>query len=124
MSKRKTGKNSPKCQQRIKDLKLKDEHELQSYFVQRMEKYINSKGKIIIGWDEILEGGLAPNAVVMSWRGVEGGITAARQNHDVIMTPTSHMYFDYSQTRNEDSVTIGGYIPLEKCTTTSPYLMS
>lgn len=107
-------KKCPKCQQRIKDLKLKDEHELQSYFVQRMEKYINSKGKIIIGWDEILEGGLAPNAVVMSWRGVEGGITAARQNHDVIMTPTSHMYFDYSQTRNEDSVTIGGYIPLEK----------
>ena len=66
---------------------LKDEHELQSYFIQRMEKYINSKGKKMIGWDEILEGGLAPNAVVMSWRGEKGGIDAAKQNHDVIMTP-------------------------------------
>ncbi|MDZ4794399.1 MAG: family 20 glycosylhydrolase [Bacteroidota bacterium] len=102
------------CQQRIKDNKLKDEHELQSYFIQRMEKYLNSKGRILIGWDEILEGGLAPNAVVMSWRGEQGGIEAARQNHDVIMTPGNPVYFDHSQSENEDSVTIGGYNPIEK----------
>src|ERR1044072_6782325 len=96
------------------DNKLKDEHELQSYFVQRMEKYINSKGKTIIGWDEILEGGLGPNAVVMSWRGEKGGIEAAKQNHDVIMTPTTYVYFDYSQAKKEDSLTIGGYVPVNK----------
>ncbi|NJO25596.1 MAG: family 20 glycosylhydrolase [Bacteroidia bacterium] len=72
-----------------------------------MEKYINSKGKTLIGWDEILEGGLAPNAIVMSWRGEKGGIEAAKQKHEVIMTPTTYVYFDYSQTKNEDSVTIG-----------------
>lgn len=104
----------PRCQQRIKDLKLKDEHELQSYFIQRMEKYINSKGKTVIGWDEILEGGLAPNAIVMSWRGEEGGIEAAKQNHSVIMTPGNYVYFDHTQTKNEDSVTIGGHTPLDK----------
>ncbi|MDX2047484.1 MAG: beta-N-acetylhexosaminidase, partial [Chitinophagaceae bacterium] len=107
-------KKCPQCQQRIKDNNLKDEHELQSYFIQRMEKYINSKGKTLIGWDEILEGGLAPNAIVMSWRGEKGGIEAAKQKHEVIMTPTAYVYFDYSQTKNEDSITIGGYIPLEK----------
>jgi len=107
-------KNCPKCQRRIKENNLKDEHELQSYFVQRMEKYINSKGRTIIGWDEILEGGLAPNAIVMSWRGEQGGIEAAKQNHDVIMTPGSHVYFDHSQTKKEDSVTIGGYTTVQK----------
>jgi hexosaminidase len=107
-------KKCPKCQKRMADNKLKDEHELQSYFVQRMEKYINSKGKTIIGWDEILEGGLAPNAVVMSWRGEKGGIEAAKQNHDVIMTPTTYVYFDYSQAKKEDSLTIGGYLPVNK----------
>lgn len=107
-------KRCPRCQDRIKLLNLKDEHGLQSYFIQRMERYINSKGKTIIGWDEILEGGLAPNAIVMSWRGETGGIEAAKENHPVIMTPGSHVYLDYSQTKNEDSVTIGGYIPLEK----------
>jgi hexosaminidase len=79
-----------------------------------MEKYLNSKGKTLIGWDEILEGGLAPNAVVMSWRGIEGGIEAAKQNHYVIMTPGNPLYFDHSQSENEDSVTIGGYNPIEK----------
>jgi hexosaminidase len=79
-----------------------------------MEKYINGIGKTIIGWDEILEGGLAPNAIVMSWRGEKGGIEAAKQNHDVIMTPGSHVYIDHSQTRNEDSVTIGGYTTVQK----------
>ncbi|MBP6025005.1 beta-N-acetylhexosaminidase [Ferruginibacter sp.] len=106
-------KRSAFCQQLIKEKNLKDEHGLQSYFIQRIEKYINGKGKKIIGWDEILEGGLAPNSTVMSWRGEEGGIEAAKQNHDVIMTPGSHCYFDHSQSKNEDSVTIGGYLPLE-----------
>ena len=88
-------KNCPKCQQRIKNEGLSDEHELQSYFVKRIEKFINSKGKKIIGWDEILEGGLAPEATVQSWRGVKGAIEAAKQGHDVIVSPTSNCYFDY-----------------------------
>lgn len=102
------------CQNRIKENNLKDEHELQSYFIQRIEKYVNNKGKSIIGWDEILEGGLAPNATVMSWRGEKGGIEAAKQKHNVIMTPGSHCYLDHSQSKNEDSVTIGGFTSLEK----------
>jgi hexosaminidase len=102
-----------RCQQRMKELGLKDEHELQSWFVQRMEKYLNSKGKTLIGWDEILEGGLAPNAIVMSWRGETGGIEAAKQKHQVIMTPGKPVYFDHTQSKNEDSVTIGGYNPIE-----------
>ena len=104
----------PKCQKRIKELGLKDEHELQSYFIQRIEKYVNSKGKKIIGWDEILEGGLAPKATVMCWSGEKGGIEAAKQDHDVIMTPTTYVYFDYAQQKNEDSLVIGGYLPIEK----------
>ncbi len=107
-------KQCPNCQKRIKDLKLKDEHELQSWFVQRIEKYLNSKGKTLIGWDEILEGGLAPNAVVMSWRGEKGGIEAAKEKHNVIMTPGNPVYFDHTQSENEDSVTIGGFNPIEK----------
>lgn len=103
----------PACQKRMKDNNLKDEHELQSYFIQRIEKYLNSKGKTIIGWDEILEGGLAPNAVVMSWRGEKGGIEAAKQKHGVIMTPGNPLYFDHTQSKNEDSVTFGGYNPIE-----------
>ncbi len=104
----------PKCQRRIKDLNLKNEEGLQSYFVQRIEKYVNSKGRQIIGWDEILEGGIAPNASIMSWRGEKGGIEAARQKHDVVMTPGEYVYFDHSQTRNDDSLTIGGYLPLSQ----------
>jgi len=107
-------KKCPRCQQRMKEHDLKDEHELQSYFIQRIEKYLNSKGKTLIGWDEILEGGLAPKAVVMSWRGEEGGIAAAKQKHEVIMTPGNPVYFDHTQSLNEDSVTIGGYNPIEK----------
>lgn len=106
-------KRSPLCQQLMKAKGLKDEHELQSYFIQRIEKYVNSKGRRIIGWDEILEGGLAPGATVMSWQGESGGIAAAKLGHDVIMTPGTYCYFDHNQTRNEDSVTIGGYLPLE-----------
>lgn len=107
-------KRSAFCQQLMKEKGLKDEHELQSYFIQRVEKYINSKGRKIIGWDEILEGGLAPNATVMSWRGEKGGIAAAKENHQVIMTPGGWCYFDHSQKKNEDSVTIGGYTTVQK----------
>lgn len=108
-------KNCNSCQNLIKRKGLKDEYELQSYFITRMEKYLNSKGRQIIGWDEILEGGLAPNATVMSWRGVEGAIEAAQQGHKVIMTPTSHCYFDYYQSDNDqEPLAIGGFLPLEK----------
>jgi len=108
-------KKSTFCQRLIKENNLKDEHGLQSYFIQRVEKYINSKGRSIIGWDEILEGGLAPNATVMSWRGIEGGIEAANSNHDVIMTPTSHCYFDYYQSTDDvEPLAIGGYLPIKK----------
>ena len=106
-------KRSEFCQQLIKEKHLKDEHGLQSYFISTIEKYLNSKGRNIIGWDEILEGGLAPNATVMSWRGEEGGITAAKQHHNVIMTPGKYVYFDHAQLQNEDSVTIGGFLPLD-----------
>ena len=106
-------KQCSRCQHRMQSLGLKDEHELQSWFVQRIEKYLNSKGKTLIGWDEILEGGLAPNAIVMSWRGETGGIEAAKQKHPVIMTPGKPVYFDHTQSRIEDSVTIGGYNPIE-----------
>jgi hexosaminidase len=85
----------PKCQARIKQENLKDENELQSYFIKRMEKYITSKGKKLIGWDEILEGGLPPEATVQSWRGIKGAIVAAKQGHDVVVSPTSNCYFDY-----------------------------
>ncbi len=109
-------KESAFCQNLIKTLNLKDEHGLQSYFVQRIEKYLNSKGRSIIGWDEILEGGLAPNATVMSWRGLEGGIASAKQSHDVIMTPsTNGLYFDYKQSTSADEpLSIGGHSPLDK----------
>jgi len=109
-------KECPLCQKRIKDLGLKDEHELQSYFIQRIEKYLNSKGREIIGWDEILEGGLAPGATVMSWRGIKGGIAAAKEKHNVIMTPSSNLYFDYYQSEDKDNepLAIGGFLPLEK----------
>jgi len=103
------------CQKLIKELNLKDEHGLQSYFIKEMEAYVNSKGKKIIGWDEILEGGLAPNATVMSWRGIEGAVQAAKEGHDVILTPTSHAYFDYYQADLEDEpLAIGGFLPLKK----------
>jgi hexosaminidase len=108
-------KTCPKCQARIKAEHLKGEHELQSYFVQRMEKFVNSKGKTIMGWDEILEGGLAPNAAVMSWRGMEGGTAAAKQKHQVVMTPGEFVYFDHAQGDPAlEPLNIGGYLPLAK----------
>ncbi len=106
-------KRSAFCQQLIKEKKITGEYALQSYFIQRIEKYINSKGKKIIGWDEILEGGLAPNATVMSWRGEAGGIAGAKQNHDVIMSPDNPLYLNHAQSQYEDSVTQGGYNPIE-----------
>lgn len=108
-------KNCKTCQARIKSEGLKDEHELQSYFITRIEKFVNSKGKQIIGWDEILEGGLAPNASVMSWRGTKGGIAAAKQKHPVVMTPGKPCYFDHYQSKNKDAepLAIGGYNPVD-----------
>ncbi len=102
--------NSKLAQEVIKREGLKDEHELQSYFIKRIEKFLNSKGRHIIGWDEILEGGLAPNAAVMSWRGTEGGIAAAKQKHDVVMTPGHSVYFDHYQTEDKENepLAIGG----------------
>ena len=114
-------KNCDYCQKLIRKEGLKDEHGLQSYFIARMEKYINSKGKQIIGWDEILEGGLAPNATVMSWRGTSGAIQAAKEGHDVILTPGSHCYFDHYQSDNENEpLAIGGFLPLEKVYSFNP----
>lgn len=112
---KKCWKNCPKCQQRIKDEGLKNEEELQSYFIKRIEQFVHSKGRNIIGWDEILEGGLAPGATVMSWRGEKGGIEAAKSGHDVVMTPGKYTYFCYYQCENRDNqpLALGGYVPLE-----------
>ncbi len=108
-------KNSAFCQELMKKNNLKDEHELQSYFIRRIEKFVTSKGRAIIGWDEILEGGLAPNATVMSWRGTEGGIAAAKQKHTVVMTPTGTCYMDYYQGNPAtEPLAIGGYLPLDR----------
>jgi len=104
----------PKCQARIKAENLKDENELQSYFIKRIEKFLISKNKKLIGWDEILEGGLAPEATVMSWRGTAGGFAAANEGHDVVMTPNTFCYFDYYQAQEDEPLAIGGYLPLEK----------
>jgi hexosaminidase len=107
-------KRSSFCQALMKEKGIADEHALQSYFIQRVEKYVNSKGRKIIGWDEILEGGLAPNATVMSWQGEEGGITAAKQHHDVIMTPQGTCYLNFYQSSDpRDSIAFGGFLPLE-----------
>lgn len=114
-------KNSEFCQKLIKKLKLKNEEGLQSYFIQRIEKFVNSKGRSIIGWDEILEGGLSPNATVMSWRGEAGGIAAAQQGHNVVMTPGSGgLYLDHAQGRTGEPLSIGGYTPLDKTYSYNP----
>ena len=114
-------KNCSHCQQLIKEKGLVNEHGLQSYFIQRIEKYVNSKGRSIIGWDEILEGGLAQNATIMSWRGEEGAILAAQQKHYAIMTPGSHCYFDYYQGAPQlEPLAIGGFVPLDKVYSFNP----
>jgi len=103
------------CQGTMQQHGLKDAHALQSHFIREIEKHVLAKGKKIIGWDEILEGGLAPQAAVMSWRGTEGGTEAATQHHPVVMTPMSHCYFDYYQSgRKGEQLAIGGFLPLEK----------
>lgn len=103
------------CQRRMQVEGLKDLHELQSYMIRRIERYLLSKGRKLIGWDEILMGGLAPEATVMSWRGERGGIEAAEAGHDVVMTPNGYLYLDYYQTYGEKQPrAIGGYVPLEK----------
>jgi hexosaminidase len=91
------------------------ENELQSWFITQMDKFLTSQGRRLIGWDEILEGGLAPNAAVMSWRGTQGGLAAARADHDVVMTPGSHTYFDHYQSRNTplEPLAIGGFLPID-----------
>ncbi len=106
---------SPQIQARIKQLGLKDEHELQSWFVRQMDTFLTKHGRRMVGWDEILEGGLAENATVMSWRGMEGGIAAAKANHDVVMTPGSHTYLDHYQSREQkkEPLAIGGFLPLD-----------
>ena len=118
----------PHCQAKIAELGLKDddrfqaEHYLQGYVTSRMEKFLAEKGKKLIGWDEILEGELAPNATVMSWRGVAGGLQAVRMGHDAIMTPNTFFYLDYYQSLDKENepLAIGGYLPVEKCYSYEP----
>ncbi len=108
-------KTCPKCQKRMEEEHLQDEHQLQSYFIKRISKYLASRNRRIIGWDEILEGGLVPGSTVMSWTGEQGGIAAARQHHDVVMTPEKQVYLDYYQSLYAtDSLAAGGYLPLSK----------
>lgn len=108
-------KESAFVQELKKRENLKDENEVQAYFIRRIERFVNSKGKKIIGWDEILDGGIAPTATIMSWRGMRGGIAAAKAGHDVIMTPTDFVYFDYGQGDPAyEPLNIGSYVPLEK----------
>ena len=113
--------SGPECRARMKQEGLKDEHELQSYMIRRIERYLNSKGRQLIGWDEILMGGLAPNAAVMSWRGEEGGITAAKAGHKVVMTPGNYVYLDFYQRESKgEPRAIGGFTPLEKTYSYNP----
>ena len=108
-------KKCKKCQAVIRENGLKNEEELQSWFIGKIDEYLTSKGKKLIGWDEILEGGLSPNAAVMSWRGTEGGIEASKQGHYVVMSPGSHCYFDHYQSKDSNEpLAIGGFTPLEK----------
>lgn len=114
-------KDSPRVQERMKELGLANEEELQSWFIKRMDTFLAEQGRRLIGWDEILEGGLAPGAAVMSWRGMDGGIAAATAGHDVVMAPSSHTYFDYCQAdSNTEPLAIGGFTPLEKVYTFEP----
>ena len=107
-------KACPRCQARIQSEGLKDEAELQSYFIRRIERFLNSRGRRLIGWDEILEGGLAPNATVQSWRGMEGAVAAARAGHDVIASPTSHCYINFPQAPDPTAPDWMGLITLEQ----------
>ena len=115
-------KRNPKIQKFKDSLKLKNEDELQSWFIRQIDKYLVSKGRSLIGWDEILEGGLAQNAAVMSWRGEKGGIAAAKMKHNVVMTPGTHCYFDHyqHQPKEQEPLAIGGFTNLEKVYSYNP----
>lgn len=114
-------KKCPKCQARMKAEGLTDEAELQSYLIKRIERFLQSKGRRLLGWDEILEGGLAPEATVMSWRGEEGGITAVQSGHDAVMTPGEFCYFDsYQANPDTQPEAIGGFLPIEKVYSYNP----
>jgi hexosaminidase len=121
---KKQWEESEAAQAKMRELGLETEEELQSYFITRMSKFLESHGRRLVGWDEILEGGLAPNATVMSWRGISGGVEAANMGHDVVMAPTSHTYFDYYQSRDTESepVAIGGFLPLERVYSFDPHV--
>jgi len=107
-------KASPHAQAVMRKLGLKSEVELHGWFLGRMNDFLQARGRRLIAWDEILEGGAPPGAVVMSWRGVKGGIAAARAGHDVVMAPTTHTYFDYYQSKDpSEPLAIGGFLPLE-----------
>jgi len=114
--------NNPRIQARIRNLGLADEDEMQSWFIQQMDTFLTERGRRLIGWDEILDGGLAENATVMAWRGVDAAIEAARSGHDAVLAPTSHTYFDYyqSEDRANEPLAIGGFLPLEKVYTWEP----
>jgi hexosaminidase len=116
-------KASPEIQARIKQLGLKDESELQSWFIGQMDKFLTAHGRRLIGWDEILEGGLAPGATVMSWRGEAGGIAAAREGHDVVMAPGAYTYLDHYQSLDtaHEPIAIGGYVPMDTVYAYEPY---
>ncbi|HMS02898.1 MAG TPA: beta-N-acetylhexosaminidase [Gemmatimonadaceae bacterium] len=115
-------KASARVQERMRELGMTDEHALQSWFIRRMDAYLTSKGRRLIGWDEILEGGLAPNAAVMSWRGTAPGVAAAKAGHDVVMAPTSHTYLDYYQSADKanEPLAFGGFLPLDTVYTFEP----
>jgi beta-glucosidase len=115
-------RENPRIQARIKALGLANEEELQSWFIGKMDAFLTARGRRLIGWDEILEGGLAPNAAIMSWRGIEGAIAAARAGHDAVLTPTSHTYFDYYQSADTaaEPLAIGGFLPLDRVYTWEP----
>ena len=108
-------KQSPTAQARMKALGLKNEEELQSWFIKQIDAWLTERGRRLIGWNEILQGGLAPGAAVMSWQGEEGGIAAARAGHDVVMAPEGYVYLDHAQAKGpQEPVSIGGYTPIEK----------
>lgn len=114
-------KESEAVQKKMAELGISDETKLQAYFIRQIEEYLLEKDRIIIGWDEILEGGLAPTAAIMSWRGTEGGIEAANRGHNVVMSPTEYCYFDYYQSKDqEEPLAIGGYLPIEKVYSFNP----
>ncbi|WP_303028668.1 glycoside hydrolase family 20 protein [Bacteroides acidifaciens] len=118
-------KTCPKCQKRMKDEHLSHVDELQSYLIHRIEKFLNARGRRLLGWDEILKGGLAPNATVMSWRGEEGGIAAVTSGHRAVMTPGSHCYLDsYQDAPYSQPEAIGGYLPLKKVYAYNPVAAS